>query len=121
MKQPAVYMMASARNGTLYVGVTSILPQRAWHHRTGAVAGFTKRYGCKILVWYEVHATMPGAIAREADQRRIKEEAARFDRSHESNMARFVRRPHLVVIASAAKQSRTEPPSWIASSLRSSQ
>jgi putative endonuclease len=65
MKQPAVYMMANRRNGTLYVGVTSNLPQRAWLHRTGAVAGFTKRYGCKMLVWYEMQSTMLDAIARE--------------------------------------------------------
>jgi putative endonuclease len=65
MKQPAVYMMASRRNGTLYVGVTSNLPQRIWQHRNGIVDGFTKRYGCKILVWYELHATMTDAIARE--------------------------------------------------------
>jgi len=65
MRQPAVYIMASGRNGTLYTGVTSNLPQRAWMHRTGAVAGFTKRHGCKTLVWYEVHVTMPNAIARE--------------------------------------------------------
>jgi predicted GIY-YIG superfamily endonuclease len=65
MKQPAVYMMASRRNGTLYVGVTSNLPQRIWQHRNGIVDGFTKRYGCKLLVWYELHATMPDAIARE--------------------------------------------------------
>ncbi len=65
MRRPAVYIMASRRNGTLYTGVTSNLPQRAWLHRTSAVPGFTKRYGCKTLVWYEVHATMPNAIARE--------------------------------------------------------
>ena len=65
MKQPAVYIMASGRNGTLYTGVTSNLPQRAWLHRTGAVPGFTKRYECKTLVWYEVHATMLNAITRE--------------------------------------------------------
>jgi len=63
MRQPAVYIMASGKNGTLYTGVTSNLPKRAWLHRTGMVAGFTKRYGCKI--WYEVHTTMPNAIARE--------------------------------------------------------
>jgi predicted GIY-YIG superfamily endonuclease len=45
--------------------VTSNLPQRAWQHRTGAVSGFAARYGCKTLVWYELHATMPNAIARE--------------------------------------------------------
>jgi putative endonuclease len=63
--QPTVYIMASSRNGTIYVGVTSNLPKRAWEHRDGAVEGFTKRYGCKLLVWYEVHATMTHAIARE--------------------------------------------------------
>jgi len=65
MKQPAVYIAASGRNGTLYVGVTSNLPQRAWHHRTGIVRGFASRYGCEILVWYELHETMALAITRE--------------------------------------------------------
>jgi putative endonuclease len=65
MRQAAVYIMANRRNGTLYVGVTSSLAQRVWLHRSGSVAGFTKRYGCKMLVWYELHATMPNAIARE--------------------------------------------------------
>jgi putative endonuclease len=60
-----VYIMTNRRNDTLYTGVTSNLPQRAWLHRTGAVKGFTARYGCKTLVWYEVHDTMPNAIARE--------------------------------------------------------
>jgi putative endonuclease len=64
-RQPAVYIMANGRNGTVYTGVTSNLGQRVWLHRTGAVAGFTKRYGCKRLVWYEMHVTMPNAIARE--------------------------------------------------------
>ena len=64
-KQPAVYIMANRRNGTLYTGVTSNLPQRAWQHRTGVTGGFTKRYGCKMLVWYELHSTMADAIARE--------------------------------------------------------
>jgi len=65
MKQPAVYIMASRRNGTLYVGVTSALAQRAWQHRTGVVRGFTKHYGCKMLVWYELQSTMLDAITRE--------------------------------------------------------
>ncbi len=69
MKQPAVYIMASGRNGTLYVGVTSNLPQRACQHRDGLVPGFTLRYACKSLVWYEVHDDMADAIARE---KRIK-------------------------------------------------
>jgi len=57
--------MASGVNGTLYTGVTSDLPARAWQHRNGLVEGFTKRYGCKYLVWFEVHDTMLSAIARE--------------------------------------------------------
>ena len=57
--------MASKRNGTLYTGVTSSLVDRAWQHREGLLSGFTKQYGCKLLVWYELHATMPEAIARE--------------------------------------------------------
>jgi putative endonuclease len=69
MKQPCVYIMASKRNGTLYVGVTSNLPKRAFEHREGVAKGFSKKYGCKILVWYELHDSMLEAIARE---KRIK-------------------------------------------------
>ena len=65
MKQPAVYIMASGRNGTLYTGVTSNLVQRASQHREGLVSGFTSRYACKLLVWYEAHETMANAILRE--------------------------------------------------------
>ncbi len=65
MKEPCVYMMANQRNGTLYVGVTSDLPKRGYQHRNGLVSGFTKTYGCKLLVWYEVHETMESAILRE--------------------------------------------------------
>jgi predicted GIY-YIG superfamily endonuclease len=64
-RQPAVYIVASSRNGTLYTGVTSNLPQRIWQHREDIVRGFTSRYKCKVLVWYELHTTMPYAIARE--------------------------------------------------------
>jgi putative endonuclease len=65
VKQPAVYIMASRQNGTLYIGVTSNLPQRAWQHREGVADGFTARYGCKLLVWFELHETMESAILRE--------------------------------------------------------
>jgi predicted GIY-YIG superfamily endonuclease len=65
MKQPYVYIVASRRNGTLYVGVTSDLPKRAYEHREGLVDGFTKKYGCRLLVWYELHETMLEAITRE--------------------------------------------------------
>jgi putative endonuclease len=64
MKQPAVYIMASQRNGTIYTGVTSNLVQRAWQHREGK-GGFTAQHGCKLLVWYELHGDMLSAIARE--------------------------------------------------------
>ena len=57
--------MANRRNGAVYTGVTSNLVQRAWQHREGVVDGFTKRYGCKLLVWYELAGTMDAAITRE--------------------------------------------------------
>jgi len=65
MKQPCVYILASRRNGTLYVGVTSNLPGRVWQHRNEVVDGFSKRYGVHTLVWYEPHETMESAILRE--------------------------------------------------------
>ncbi len=64
-KQPAVYLLASKRNGTLYGGVTSNLVKRIWEHRNDLVEGFTKRYGVHQLVWYELHENMDSAIQRE--------------------------------------------------------
>ncbi|VAV96497.1 Excinuclease ABC, C subunit-like [hydrothermal vent metagenome] len=67
--------MANKRNGTVCTGVTSNLPQRVWQHREEVADGFTKRYGCKILVWFEMHATMDAAITREKQIKgRIAEE-----------------------------------------------
>jgi putative endonuclease len=63
--RPCVYILASRRRGTLYVGVTSDLPRRTWEHKADAVEGFTKRYGIHILVYAEFHATMADAILRE--------------------------------------------------------
>ena len=60
-----VYIMASARNGTLYVGVTSDLVKRVWQHRAGLGDGFTKKYGCKTLVWFEQFGEIELAIRRE--------------------------------------------------------
>ena len=60
-----VYIMASRRNGTIYLGVTSDLPKRVWEHRTGAVDGFTKRHGCHDLVWYEAYDDLEAARQRE--------------------------------------------------------
>src|SRR3954452_5549682 len=65
MKQPCVYIMANRRRGTIYTGVTAHLPRRAFDHRSGLLKGFSTKYGCKILVWYEVHETMIDAITRE--------------------------------------------------------
>jgi putative endonuclease len=64
-KQPAVYMLASRRNGTLYTGVTSDLVKRIWEHKNNFIEGFTQRYGVHLLVWYELHASMEAAIQRE--------------------------------------------------------
>ena len=63
--QPAVYLLASKRNGTLYTGVTSGLLGRIYQHRNGLLPGFTREHGVKLLVWYEVHDTMESAILRE--------------------------------------------------------
>jgi putative endonuclease len=65
VKQPCVYIVANKRRGTLYTGVTSNMPRRAFEHREGLVKGFSAKYGCKILVWYELHDTMIDAITRE--------------------------------------------------------
>jgi len=64
-----VYIVASKRNGTLYIGMTDDLPKRAWQHRNGVVAGFTRDYGVKSLVWYETHNSRESALLRE---RRMK-------------------------------------------------
>jgi len=63
--QPCVYILASKRNGTLYIGVTSDLAARLHQHRDGQVEGFTAKYGVHRLVWFEQHATMESAITRE--------------------------------------------------------
>jgi putative endonuclease len=65
VKQPCVYVLASKRNGTLYVGVTGDVVRRVWEHRTGKIDGFTKEYNVHRLVYAEFHQTMDGAILRE--------------------------------------------------------
>ena len=69
-RQPCVYIMASRRHGTLYIGVTSNLVQRVHQHREGLIPGFTRDYGVKRLVRYELFETMEAAILRE---KRLKE------------------------------------------------
>ena len=68
-KQFCVYMLASDRNGTLYIEVTSSLVKRVWEHKEGVVPGFTSEYGVHKLVWYEQHESAESAITRE---KRIK-------------------------------------------------
>ena len=60
-----VYILASRRNGTLYIGMTDDLVRRAWEHRTGTIPGFTREYGIKMLVWFEQHETRESALQRE--------------------------------------------------------
>ena len=65
-----VYILASKRNGTLYIGMTDDLSRRVYQHRTGEVPGFTRRYGVKQLVWYDVFESRDAAFSRE---RQMKE------------------------------------------------
>ena len=73
-RQPAVYILASKRNGTLYVGVTSDLVKRVWEHRNNFAEGFTKRYGVHDLVWYELHESMESAMQQEKRLKNWKRE-----------------------------------------------
>ena len=69
-KAYCVYIMASRRNGTLYLGATSDLVKRVYEHKTGAADGFTKRYQIDVLVWYEQHQSALSMVTRE---RQLKE------------------------------------------------
>ena len=69
-KQPAVYILASKRNGTLYIGVTSALVKRAWEHKNKITEGFTKKYNVHSLVYYELHPDMTSAITREKQMKK---------------------------------------------------
>ncbi len=69
-KQFCVYILASNRNGTIYVGVTSNLTKRIWEHKEGLVQGFTKEYDIHKLVWYELHESAESAITREKQMKK---------------------------------------------------
>jgi putative endonuclease len=71
-KRGYVYIMASQRNGTLYIGVTSDLPGRVWQHKEGTFDGFTNKYGCKMLVWYAIYDRVEDAIRREKQMKEWK-------------------------------------------------
>jgi putative endonuclease len=72
MKAGCVYIMASRKNGTIYLGVTGDLVKRVWEHRNGVVPGFTRKYGCKLLVWYEAHDDLQEARRRELQMKEWK-------------------------------------------------
>ena len=69
-KQPALYIMASKRNGTLYIGVTSDLPTRVWQHKNNLVPGFTQKYRVHTLAYVEQHESMQSAIQREKQMKK---------------------------------------------------
>ena len=72
MKPGYVNITANKRNGTLYIGVTSDLIKRAWEHRNGVVPGFTRKLGCKLLVWFEVYDDLQDARLRELQMKKWK-------------------------------------------------
>ena len=71
-KRPCVYILASRRNGTLYIGMTTDLARRVFEHRTRAVPGFTRQYGVDRLVYVEFHDTIADAVLREKHMKRWK-------------------------------------------------
>lgn len=70
MKFSWVYILASKRNGTLYTGVTSDLVARIWQHKEDVLPGFSRKYGCKTLVWFETHDDIEAAIRKEKQIKR---------------------------------------------------
>jgi putative endonuclease len=91
MKQPAVYILASRRNGTLYTGVTSDLRRRVWEHQSDFVEGFSRRYGIHRLVYFELCEDMTAAIAREKQIKHWNRAwKLRLIEQHNPEMARFV-------------------------------
>ena len=85
MKAGFVYIMANRRNGTIYIGVTSDLIGRVYQHREGLVPGFTKRYGCKLLVWFEAHDDLHDARLHELQMKEWKR-SWKFRLIEESNL-----------------------------------
>lgn len=74
LKRPALYILASQRNGTLYIGVTSDLIKRIWEHRNDCIEGFTQHYAVHQLVYYEMHESMLAAIEREKQLKKWRRE-----------------------------------------------
>ena len=72
MKEGWLYLLASKRNGTLYLGVTSDMPRRIWEHREGLIDGFSRKYGCKLLVWFAHYPNIHDARVRDAQMKKWK-------------------------------------------------
>lgn len=74
MKKPAIYIIANKKHGTIYTGVTSDLVLRIYQHKNNLIEGFSKKYGCKILIYFEMFEVMETAIAREKQLKNWKRE-----------------------------------------------
>ncbi|HEX6441627.1 MAG TPA: GIY-YIG nuclease family protein [Stellaceae bacterium] len=94
-KRPCVYILASRRNGTLYIGVTADLTRRIWEHRTRAVSSFTRDYAVHTLVFAEFHDTMESAILREKRMKKWRRQWKKLIRNGATSMMnwRFNGRP----------------------------
>lgn len=109
MEKPGyVYMMANRKNGTIYLGVTSDLVKRVWEHREGVVPGFTKRYGCKRLVWFEAFEDIQQARQRELQMKEWKR-SWKVKRIEEGNLDWRDLYPALFDVAAAAPGPRPSP------------
>jgi putative endonuclease len=95
-KTPVIYILASQRNGTLYIGVTSNLQRRVSEHKGDLVDGFTKKYGVHRLVYYEIHQDMASAITREKQMKKMElSMEVGVDRKTKPRVERFMERYHL--------------------------
>ena len=103
-----VYIMANRKNGTIYLGVTSDLTKRVYEHREGLVDGFTKRYGCKRLVWFEAFEDIQQARQRELQMKEWKR-AWKVKRIEEKNLDWNDLYPTLFDAAVAAPGPRPSP------------
>ena len=108
-----VYIMASAKNGSIYVGVTSDLGKRVWEHRQGVVPGFTKKHGCKLLVWFEAIDNIQQARQRELQIKEWKR-AWKIKRIEETNLDWLDLYPTLFEPGCAGPGPRPSPGSEVA-------
>jgi predicted GIY-YIG superfamily endonuclease len=110
VKQFSVYILASRRNGTLYIGVTSDLVGRIWQHKTKSLPGFTARYGCDRLVYFEMLDSAEAAIMREKQTEGMAARLEdRVDRGDQSRLGGFVRRHRLLTARGGKYGSRLSP------------